>query len=512
MELANYSTSAWSLVPALLALLLAIVTRRVLISLSVGIIIGAVMLTNGNLADTFSYLFNKVLGLVYDEGINFDNVNIILFLILLGILTALLSISGSNQAFAHWAQQRIKDKRGAKLTAAALVFVTFIDDYFHSLAVGAIARPVTDKFQVSRPKLAYILDSTAAPMCVLMPVSSWGAYIITLISGLLATYGITEYSPLGAFMTMSAMNFYAIFCLILVFIVAYFSIDLGSMARFEQQAQLSTSAERDNTIQASNGRVLNLVLPIVTLIFATVAMMLYTGGEALATDGNPFTILGAFENTTVGISLVTGGVSALIIATLCIMATVKVNFSDYIKSYGIGTKSMLGAITILCFAWTINGIVKDMQTGNYLSTLVAGNINPALLPAILFILGAGMAFSTGTSWGTFGIMLPIAAAMAANADPALLLPCLSAVMAGAVCGDHCSPISDTTILSSTGAQCNHMDHVTTQLPYALTVAVATVIGYLVLGFTLSAPLAFAVTAGVLAVLILLFKKKAVKLS
>lgn len=509
MELINYSTSVWSLVPALLALFLAIVTRRVLISLSIGIIVGAIMLAGGNPLNAFSYLFNKVVGLVYDDGINFDSVNIILFLVLLGILTALLSISGSNQAFAKWAQQRISNKRGAKLTAAALVFVTFIDDYFHSLAVGAIARPVTDKFHVSRAKLAYILDSTAAPMCVLMPVSSWGAYIITLIAGLLATYGITQYSPLGAFMTMSAMNFYAIFSLILVFVVAYFSIDIGSMARFEQQAQAAAeSASTQQEEQESNGRVMNLVLPIVALIFATIAMMLYTGGSALAADGKAFSVLGAFENTSVGKSLVTGGVSALIVATLCIMSTVKVAAADYFKSYAIGTKSMLGAITILFFAWTINGIVKDMQTGTYLSTLVADSINPAFLPAILFVLGAGMAFSTGTSWGTFGIMLPIGAAMAANADPALLLPSLSAVMAGAVCGDHCSPISDTTILSSTGAQCNHMDHVTSQLPYALTVAAATVVGYLVLGFTLSAWLAFIVTAAVLAGLILLLRKKA----
>lgn len=508
MELTNYSASAWSVVPALVALLLAIITRRVLISLSVGIIIGAVMLAGGNPLNALSYLFNKVLGLVYDDGINFDNVNIILFLILLGILTALLSISGSNQAFANWARKRIKDRRGAKLMAACLVFVTFIDDYFHSLAVGAIARPVTDKFHVSRAKLAYILDSTAAPMCVMMPVSSWGAYIITLIAGLLATHGITGYTPLGAFIEMSLMNFYAIFSIIVVFIVAYFSFDIGSMAKFEQQALQQTHKEETQT-EEPVGRMRNLVLPMVTLIVATVAMMLYTGAQALAEEGQTFSILGAFENTTVGTSLVFGGVSAIAVATLCILLTVgpKVSVVEYFKSFAIGTKSMLGAITILFFAWTINGIVKDMQTGTYLSSLVAGNLNPAFLPAILFVLGAAMAFSTGTSWGTFGIMLPIAAAMAANADPALLLPSLSAVMAGAVCGDHCSPISDTTILSSTGAQCNHMDHVTSQLPYALTIAVATIAGYLVLGFTLSAALAFVVTTAVLAVLIFAFKAK-----
>lgn len=510
MELVNYSASLWSVVPALLALILAIVTRKVLLSLSIGIIVGALMLGGGNPIQSISYLVNKVFGLVYDEGaLNSTNVNIIIFLLLLGILTALLSLSGSNQAFANWAQKRIKGRRGAKLLAAALVFVTFIDDYFHSLAVGAISRPVTDKFKVSRAKLAYILDSTAAPMCVLMPVSSWGAYIITLIAGLLATYGITGYSPLGAFMTMSAMNFYAIFSLILVFIVAYFSFDIGSMARFEQEALAQQTQNEEENETATMGRMRNLIFPMLTLIVATVSMMIYTGAETLSADGKAFDLLGAFENTNVGVSLVTGGFSALVVATLCIIVTVGVGVSvkDYFAAYVIGAKSMLGAITILFFAWTINGIVKDMQTGTYLSTLVAGNLNPAFLPAILFVLGAGMAFSTGTSWGTFGIMLPIAAAMAANADPALFLPCLSAVMAGAVCGDHCSPISDTTILSSTGAQCNHMDHVLSQLPYALTVATATLAGYLVLGFTLSVALSFVITAVVLLALILAFKAK-----
>ncbi|WP_373777338.1 Na+/H+ antiporter NhaC family protein [Glaesserella sp.] len=507
MNLVDYSNSLWSVVPALLALVLAIITRKVILSLSIGIIVGALMLTGGSPTDAFVHLKSSVTSLIYgDEGLNKNNVNIILFLILLGVLTALLSISGSNQAFANWAQKRIKGRRGAKLMAASLVFVTFIDDYFHSLAVGAIARPVTDKFRISRAKLAYILDSTAAPMCVLMPISSWGAYIITLVAGLLATYKITEYSPLGAFMTMSLMNFYAIFSMILVFAVAYFTIDIGSMKKFEMQALSQTGDKSAEEIELK-GRMRNLVFPIVTLIIATLAMMMYTGGSVLAENGKPFDILGAFENTTVGISLVVGGLSSIAVASVLILVESKVSLTDYIKCYWIGTKAMSGAITILFFAWTINGIVSDMQTGKYLSTLVAETIDQAFLPAILFILASAMAFATGTSWGTFGIMLPIAAAMAANADPTLLLPCLSAVMAGAVCGDHCSPISDTTILSSTGAQCNHMDHVTSQLPYAVIVALASIVGYLVLGFSHSAVLGFMSTAVVLVGLVLISKAK-----
>lgn len=512
MNLVDYSSSLLSVVPALIALLLAIATRRVLISLSLGIIVGALMLSDGNVLDAVLYLKNSVVSLLYkggEEGFNSNNINIILFLILLGILTSLLSVSGANQAFANWAQEKVKGRRGAKLMAACLVFVTFIDDYFHSLAVGAIARPVTDKFKVSRAKLAYILDSTAAPMCVLMPISSWGAYIITLIAGLLATHSIAGYTPLGAFVTMSAMNFYAIFSILMVFFVAYFSFDIGSMARFERNA-MSQEEKSSEQRGSSEAGVRDLVLPILALIIGTVTMMLKTGGDALAESGNPFTILGAFENTTVGISLVTGGVASIIVLTLCLLMRRHISVGDYTKAYGSGVKMMSGAILILFFAWTINGVVSDMQTGKYLSSLVAGNISPAFLPAILFVLASAMAFSTGTSWGTFGIMLPIGAAMAMHSDPSLIIPCLSAVMAGAVCGDHCSPVSDTTILSSTGAQCNHMDHVLSQLPYALLVAAASVIGYLVVGFTESGLLGF-ITAGItMLVLIMLFKAKNVE--
>ena len=512
MNLVDYSSSLLSVVPALIALLLAIATRRVLISLSLGIIVGALMLSDGNVLDAVLYLKNSVVSLLYkggEEGFNSNNINIILFLILLGILTSLLSVSGANQAFANWAQEKVKGRRGAKLMAACLVFVTFIDDYFHSLAVGAIARPVTDKFKVSRAKLAYILDSTAAPMCVLMPISSWGAYIITLIAGLLATHSITGYTPLGAFVTMSAMNFYAIFSILMVFFVAYFSFDIGSMTRFEHNA-MSQEEKSSEQRGSSEVGVRDLVLPILALIIGTVTMMLKTGGDALVESGNPFTILGAFENTTVGISLVTGGVASIIVLTLCLLMRRHISVGDYMKAYGSGVKMMSGAILILFFAWTINGVVSDMQTGKYLSSLVAGNISPAFLPAILFVLASAMAFSTGTSWGTFGIMLPIGAAMAMHSDPSLIIPCLSAVMAGAVCGDHCSPVSDTTILSSTGAQCNHMDHVLSQLPYAVLVAAASVIGYLVVGFTESGLLGF-ITAGIIMlVLIMLFKAKNVE--
>ncbi|OOF88276.1 Na+/H+ antiporter [Rodentibacter ratti] len=506
MELIDYSSSIWSISPALLAIVLAIATRRVLVSLSTGILVGALMLNNASILPTLIYLKDNIISLVYSDGAINSNMNIVLFLILLGILTALLTVSGSNHAFVEWAQKRIKDRRGAKLLAASLVFVTFIDDYFHSLAVGAIARPVTDRFKVSRAKLAYILDSTAAPMCVMMPVSSWGAYIITLVAGLLTTYSITEYTPIGAFVAMSAMNYYAIFALLMVFFVAYFSFDIASMARHEKAAMERENHDLEEDLGAK-GHVRNLILPIVILIVTTVSMMIHSGAGALAESGVPFSILGAFENTNVGVSLVVGGVSAVVISTVLIILDGQVSVKEYARAWILGIKSMSGAIAILFFAWTINKIVGDMQTGKYLSTLVSGNIPVQFLPVILFVLGTAMAFSTGTSWGTFGIMLPIAAAMAANAAPELMLACLSAVMAGAVCGDHCSPVSDTTILSSTGAKCNHMDHVTTQLPYALTVAASSCVGYITVGFTESGVAGFIATAVSLVILVFIVKKR-----
>ena len=364
MELIDFSSSVWSIIPALLAIVLAIATRRVLVSLSAGIIVGALMLGGWNIGPSFSYLSSNVISLVYADGAINSNMNIVLFLLLLGVLTALLTVSGSNRAFAEWAQSRIKGRRGAKLLAASLVFVTFIDDYFHSLAVGAIARPVTDRFKVSRAKLAYILDSTAAPMCVMMPVSSWGAYIITLVGGLLATYSITEYTPIGAFVAMSSMNFYAIFSIIMVFFVAYFSFDIASMARHEKLA-LENSEDELEEETGAKGHVRNLVLPILVLIFSTVTMMIYTGASALAADGKEFSILGAFENTVVGTSLVVGGSCSILVSTLLIIIDRQVSVPEYARSWIAGIKSMAGAIAILFFAWTINKVVGDMQTGKY---------------------------------------------------------------------------------------------------------------------------------------------------
>ncbi|SIN93539.1 Na+/H+ antiporter NhaC family protein [Salinivibrio sp. ES.052] len=496
MNLTDFSSSALSLLPPLLALGLAIATRRVLLSLGMGIVLGTVLLNDASLIPASQYLLDVITGLfIADGGLNSWNLSILAFLILLGMITALLSLSGGTRAFANWAQSRIKSKRGATLLAAFLGVFIFVDDYFNSLAVGAVSRPVTDRFHVSRAKLAYILDSTAAPMCVITPASSWGAYIITVIGSILVAHGVTDYSALGAFVTMIPMNFYAIFALLLVFAVVWFQLDIGPMRQFEYQAQkgsrLGDESEHcadicdDLGIEESvNGTVADLVAPIVMLVFATVGAMLFTGGQALAADHHAFSILGAFENTDVGMSLLWGGLAGLLVA-LTMTIKQRIAVPDIAKTLWVGAKSMFGAILILLFAWSIGHIIGDLQTGQYLSSLVQGNLSPQLLPVVLFLLAAVMAFATGTSWGTFGIMLPIAGDLAAATDIALMLPMLSAVLAGAVFGDHCSPISDTTILSSTGARCGHIDHVATQLPYAIGGAVVSTFGFLVLGFTAS---------------------------
>ncbi len=504
MNLIDFTSSSLSLLPPLVALGLAIVTRRVLISLGVGILLGSILLNDMSVTNTASYIADTVSGLVIsDGGINSWNMSIVAFLLLLGMTTALLTLSGGTRAFAEWAQKRVKSKRGAKLLAAFLGVFIFVDDYFNSLAVGAISRPVTDRFYVSRSKLAYILDSTAAPMCVLMPASSWGAYIMTIIGGILITHGMTDYSALGAYLRLIPMNFYAVFALLMVFAVSWFQLDVGAMRKKEIEASQGHGFSGKNDSQEAHdlneeldieesdkGRVLDLVLPIVALIVATISSMIYTGGQALASDGIAFNLLGAFENTDVGKSLCYGGVVGLAFALFTVLRQ-KIPALEITRTMWIGARSMFGAILILFFAWTIGSVIGDMKTGAYLSSQVQGNIDSHWLPVILFLLAGLMAFSTGTSWGTFGIMLPIAGDMAGATDLALMLPMLGAVLAGSVFGDHCSPISDTTILSSTGARCNHIDHVATQLPYAISVALVSCVGFIVLGMTTSVALSFA---------------------
>ncbi|WP_220721098.1 Na+/H+ antiporter NhaC family protein [Agarivorans litoreus] len=491
MQTISYTDSFLSILPPVIALLVALATRRVIIALSCGIITGALLLSNFSFVDSGIYLSKLAAGLAWDDGApNWWNLQIVIFLLLLGGMTSLMTATGATTAFAEWAKKRIKTKRHATVTTALLSFVVFVDDYFHSLAVGSVARPLTDQVGVSRAKLAYLLDSTAAPMCVLMPLSSWGAYIIALVGGLLVTHNITDITPLAAFATMIPLNFYAVFALLMALVVAYFNINIGPMKQHERNAEKGQLFDESKGIpagsvnhdfEADNGSPLGLVLPIAILTLVTFASFVVTGATALE-EGQAFSLLAALENTDVTLSLVTGGVVGLLVSVGFAFKQ-QLSLSQLAHAIWVGIKAMSPAILILVFAWSISGVIGDMETGKYLASKLDGAISPAILPVLVFVLAGLMAFSTGTSWGTFGIMLPIAADMSVASDVSLILPMLSAVLAGAVFGDHCSPISDTTILSSTGAACHHIDHVATQLPYALLVAKISIACYLVMGMT-----------------------------
>ncbi|MBD1390977.1 Na+/H+ antiporter NhaC family protein [Neiella sp. HB171785] len=483
----NFAESAWSLLPPFLALSAAVVSRRVVPSLALGIVAGVALLGGGDVLASADILWRKVSGLVWADGaLNSWNLYIVGFLLLLGMLTSLLSLSGATQAFANWAIRRIQTARGARLTTVFLGIVIFIDDYFNSLAVGSVSRPITDKLRTSRAKLAYLLDSTAAPMCVLMPVSSWGAYIIAVIGGILVTHNVADMSPLHAFVAMIPMNFYAIFAIALVVVVAIWPINLGAMKHCERQALSGDVGGVEQTLTddeqppLQNGHVAGLLVPIVVLVLATVVALVATGAQAVLAGGGQLTALTALENTDVGLSLVIGGIIALVVAIAMLMAQ-QPTASQLGRSLVIGANSMRGAIIVLCFAWCIGSVISDLKTGAYLASFVGDSVASNWLPTLLFVLAGIMAFATGTSWGTFGIMLPIAGDMAAATEISMMLPFLAAVLAGAVFGDHCSPISDTTILSSTGAGCDHIEHVRTQLPYAILVAIVSAVGYAVLG-------------------------------
>ena len=511
-------STIYSLIPPIVALVMVLVTRRVLLSLGIGSLTAAILLADFQFGETVSIIWESVKGLFIEDGaINSWNVNIILFLLLLGCITAFVSISGGSRAFGEWALKRVKTRTGAQLTAACLGIIIFIDDYFNSLAVGQISRPLTDRNDVSRAKLAYIIDSTAAPICVISPISSWGAYIIALLVPILGANTL-ELSGFSAFVQMIPMNFYVLAALLFVFISSWKNINFGKMKVHEDRAQLEgivaspdkqAPGELSSSLPVSEkGSIYDLIIPIISLIIGTVSAMLWTGSQA--TEGE-VTILKMFENTDVASSLVIGGLFGFVVTLALFLRQVYVKkaVDRSLLATGLveGIRSMIPAVLILLFAWVICDLIGALETGSYLAGIVQKiNIDIAFLPVIFFVLAGVMALSTGTSWGSFGILLPIAGEIVATVDTSMLLPSLAAVLAGAVFGDHCSPISDTTILSSTGAGCNHIDHVLTQLPYALTSAVITAVGFLVLGLTGSTLISFILVVALCIVVLFSLKK------
>ncbi len=467
--------SIWSILPPVITILLALWTKEVYMSLIIGIFSGAMLFTGGSFLEStltmFKVMADKVGG----------NVNILVFLVILGILVAAITRSGATSAYGDWAARTIKGKRQASLITALLGLVIFIDDYFNCLTVGTVMRPVTDKFKISRAKLAYIIDAMAAPICIIAPVSSWAAAVgSSLPEG-------SEIDGFSLFIQTIPFNLYAWLTLVFLFFVIWTGKDFGAMAHdvkrsnehFEIPKEYQESGEVHKD-QQGNGKIIDLILPLLVLIAACVYGMLYTGGIH---EGK--SIADAFADCDSSKSLVLGSFIAFVFTGLLYLPRKVISFNAFCDSFGWGFKAMTPAIFILCLAWTLSGICSDkyLNLGGFVGGIVSANATLImLLPPIFFLVAIGLAFATGTSWGTFGILIPIAVAVVGS-DPQMLTICVAAILSGAVGGDHASPISDTTILASAGAQCDHLDHVSTQLPYVMTVAACSLIGYVVDGFT-----------------------------
>ncbi len=501
-----------SIIPPVIAIVLALVTKEVISSLLVGILSG-----------TFIYAFSTGGGIVKAIDVTFAlmaeklgaNASIILFLGFLGALVAVITMAGGSRAYGEWASQKIKSKKGAQLGTSALGLLIFIDDYFNCLTIGTVMRPVADRFKISRAKLAYIIDATAAPICIIAPISSWAASVMSQMSGL-DVNGV-PLNGMETFMATIPFNLYAILTLIMVVVLCCTNIEFGPMAKFEEEARNGTAetmamqSEEDELSKmkiSSKGRVYDLLIPITALIIFAILAMLYVGGYF---EGG-MTLAQGFGNTDAGPALAMAGFGALIVAFLLFVPRKVVSFHDFMEGISVGVKSMVGAFIILTLAWTISGVCRDLlSTGNYVGSLVkASNMPPALIPAIIFLVAGGLAFAMGTSWGTFGVLIPIVVMICSAVAPQLVTISIAATLSGAVFGDHCSPISDTTILSSTGAGCKHIDHVSSQIPYTLVVAFACFVGYMVAGFTTNLWLTLGSSIGVLGVILFAFYKKSKK--
>lgn len=466
------SATIWSLLPPIVAIALALWTKEVYLSLLIGILSGALLFTNFHIltaVETVVEVMNWKIG---------DNINILIFLVFLGILVALITKSGASQAYGEWAARKITSKKGALFSTMLLGVMIFVDDYFNCLTVGTVMRPVTDKYKVSRAKLAYIIDATAAPVCIIAPISSWAAAVG---SSLPEDSGIDGFS---LFLRTIPFNLYALLTILFMVILLSRNFDFGAMKKYElslKNGSSEISADKEEIQIIGKGKVIDLILPIAVLIILCIAAMLYTGGIL---EGN--NIVDAFANCNSSLSLVLGSFFTLIFVFVFYLVRKVITFTDFCASFVQGFKAMTPAIMILCLAWSLSGICSSdyLALGTFVGNAVAGNaFIGVLLPALFFAVATGLGFSTGTSWGTFGIMIPIVVAVIGTGNVSLLAMNVAAVLAGAVCGDHISPISDTTILASAGAQCNHITHVSTQIPYALTVAACCLVGYLVGGIT-----------------------------
>lgn len=471
------AATAWSILPPVITIVLALWTKEVYMSLIIGIFSGALLFTGGNILESILTMFT-----VMSDKVG-SNVNILVFLVILGILVAAISRSGATRAYGEWASKTIKGQRSALLLTALLGIVIFIDDYFNCLTVGTVMRPVTDKLKVARTKLAYIIDATAAPVCIIAPVSSWAAAVG---SSLPEDSTIDGFS---LFLQTIPFNLYAWLTILFMIFIIWTARDFAAMGesirenskKFVIPKEYADAEQKSADMELGHGKIIDLILPLIVLIAACIYGMLYTGGIH---EGR--TIAEAFANCDSAQSLVLGSFIAFVFTGFLYLPRRIISFNAFCDSFGWGFKAMTPAIFILCLAWTLSGICsKDyLNLGGFVGAIVSTHASIIMfLPPIFFLVASGLAFATGTSWGTFGILIPIAIAVLGMNDPSMLVVCVAAVLSGAVCGDHASPISDTTILASAGAQCHHIDHVSTQLPYVGVVATCSFFGYIVDGLT-----------------------------
>ncbi|RGF68513.1 Na+/H+ antiporter NhaC family protein [Ruminococcus sp. AF32-2AC] len=464
----------WSLVPPVVAIVLALITKEVYSSLFVGILIGGAFWSGFKAEATILHVFQDgVVGVLTDSY----NMGILVFLVILGVMVCMMNKAGGSAAFGRWAKEHIKTRAGAQLATIALGVLIFIDDYFNCLTVGSVMRPVTDSHNVSRAKLAYLIDATAAPICIIAPISSWAAAVTGFVKG---------EDGFSIFIRAIPYNYYAILTVIMMVTLVLAKEDYGPMKAHEKNAiegDLFTTGDRpfENTSENAiynKGKVIDLVFPILSLIVCCVIGMIYSGGFFSGTG-----FVEAFSGSDASVGLMLGSFFAMVITIVFYAVRKVLRFSDSMACIPEGFKAMVPAILILTFAWTLKAMTDSLGAAPFVASVMnsaAGGLMN-LLPAIIFLVGCFLAFATGTSWGTFGILIPIVVAVFQGTNETMMIISISACMAGAVCGDHCSPISDTTIMASAGAQCNHVNHVSTQLPYAMTVAAVSCITYVIAG-------------------------------
>ena len=469
----------WALVPPVVAIGLALITKEVYSSLFIGVLMGGILYSGFSFEGTITHIFEDGMINVLSDSYN---VGILIFLVILGTMVCLMNRAGGSAAFGQFAADHIKGRVGAELATILLGCLIFIDDYFNCLTVGSVMRPVTDKFKVSRAKLAYLIDATAAPICIIAPISSWAAAVTGFVEG---------EDGFSIFVRAIPYNFYAILTIVMMIGMVLLRTEFGSMKFHEKNAlkgDLYTTPGRPYDTEKQpevsvRGTVLDLLIPIISLIICCMIGMLYTGGFFSGED-----FVTAFSQSDASLGLTMGSFFGLLITIGLYQVRRVLKFSECMACIPEGFKSMVPAIMILSFAWTLKAMTDSLGADVYVATVVASSARSFLnfLPAIIFVVGCFLAFATGTSWGTFGILIPIVVAVFENSNPDLMIISISACMAGAVCGDHCSPISDTTIMASAGAQCEHVNHVTTQLPYAVTAAVVSFVSYIIAGFVQSA--------------------------